>query len=144
MLDQTQTQNTLGSLARGRPNSKRLLDAQLGRRVKLRRTLLGLTQEQVAAACGITAQQVHKYETGQAKLSTLRLLQVSAVLETSVGWFFDGLDTGEPLSGSLGKKPLDKAMPRLVSLAQQIKSKQRLRQLLDFAKLLAEADEELA
>ncbi|MEM6496686.1 MAG: helix-turn-helix transcriptional regulator [Pseudomonadota bacterium] len=118
------------------------VDERLGHRLKLRRTLLNLTQEQVARECGITYQQVHKYETGQSKMNTARLIQFSLVLETPVAWFFDGL---EPCDGAVEPSESDaqfeRTAIRLVSIAQQIKSKQKLRQLIDFAKILAEEDQ---
>ena len=120
------------------------IDVQLGRRLKLRRTLLGMTQEQVASACGLSYQQVHKYETGQSKLSTSRLIQFSSILSTPVGWFFDGLDCDNADHKDVVDEPIDKATTRLIAHTRQIKSRQRLRQLIDFAKLLAEADAEEA
>lgn len=123
-------------------NSARNIDAQLGRRLKLRRTVLGLTQEQVALECGISYQQIHKYESGQSKMSTARLVQFGNVLDTPVAWFFDGLEWGETAAThEEGNEPLDKATARLISVAQGIKSKKRLRQLVEFAKLLADEDE---
>ena len=50
------------------------------RRLKLRRTVLGLTQEQVALECGISYQQIHKYESGQSKMSTARLVRPKPVV----------------------------------------------------------------
>lgn len=118
------------------------VDEQLGRRLKLRRTLLNLTQEQVAKECGISYKQVHKYETGQSKMNTARLTQFGEVLDTPVAWFFDGLETrygNAPASEEDAQ--FERTAIRLISIAQQIKSKQKLRQLIDFAKILAEEDQ---
>ncbi|MEM8972602.1 MAG: helix-turn-helix transcriptional regulator [Pseudomonadota bacterium] len=118
------------------------VDERLGHRLKLRRTLLNLTQEQVAKECGVTYQQVHKYETGQSKMNTARLIQFSLVLETPVAWFFDGLEPGNGvIETSESDAQFERTAIRLVSIAQQIKSKQKLRQLIDFAKILAEEDQ---
>ncbi|MGI9425102.1 MAG: helix-turn-helix domain-containing protein [Hyphomicrobiaceae bacterium] len=118
------------------------IDAQLGRRLKLRRTLLGLTQEQLANECGISYQQIHKYETGQSKMSTTRLIEFGRVLETPVAWFFDGLeanDLGTQIEAGSGQ--LDNSTARLITVAQRIKSKKRLRQLVEFAKILADEED---
>ena len=118
------------------------VDEQLGQRIKLRRTLLNLTQEHVARECGISYQQVHKYETGQSKMSTARLIQFGQALSTPVAWFFDGL---EQLQDAVETSQIDaqreRTTIRLVSIAQQIKSKQKLRQLIDFAKILVEEEQ---
>lgn len=116
------------------------VDAVVGRRLKLRRTLLGLTQEQVALACDLSYQQIHKYETGQSRMSTARLVQFSSVLDAPVSWFFEGLDHEDPLISDGDYIQIDKATARLIALTQRIKSKKRLRQLVDFAKLLADED----
>ena len=118
------------------------VDEQLGQRLKLRRTLLNLTQEHVAKECGISYQQVHKYETGQSKMSTARLVQFGQALNTPVGWFFDGLEQpGDNVEGNQADPQLERTTIRLVGIAQQIKSKQKLRQLVDFAKILVEEDQ---
>ena len=116
------------------------VDAVVGRRLKLRRTLLGLTQEQVALACDLSYQQIHKYETGQSRMSTTRLVQFSNVLDAPVSWFFEGLDSDDPVVSDSDYVQIDKATARLITLAQRIKSRKRLRQLVEFAKLLADED----
>ena len=116
------------------------VDAVVGRRLKLRRTLLGLTQEQVALACDLSYQQIHKYETGQSRMSTARLVQFSNVLDAPVSWFFEGLDNDDPVANDADYVQIDKATARLITLAQRIKSRKRLRQLVEFAKLLADED----
>ena len=117
------------------------IDVQLGHRLKLRRTLLGLTQEQVASACDLSFQQIHKYETGQSKISTRRLIQFSTVLDVPVAWFFEGLDSDDVAPQELESVPLDKAIARLIATTQKIKSRRRIRQLVEFAKVLAEEED---
>lgn len=65
------------------------LDQQIGERIRLRRTELGLTQDQLAAALGVSYQQVQKYENGANRISAVRLWQIGRRLEVPVGWFFD-------------------------------------------------------
>jgi transcriptional regulator with XRE-family HTH domain len=68
------------------------LDQQIGERIRLRRTELGLTQDQLAAALGVSYQQVQKYENGANRISAVRLWQIGRRLEVPVGWFFDEAD----------------------------------------------------
>lgn len=71
---------------RGRSNS---IDAHVGSRVRMRRTLLGLSQEKLGEALGLTFQQVQKYERGANRIGASRLYQISRVLEVPVSYFFD-------------------------------------------------------
>jgi transcriptional regulator with XRE-family HTH domain len=67
------------------------IDLHLGRRLRRRRRLLGLTQQQLALAVGIRFQQIQKYECGANRISAARLWQLSEALEIPVGYFYDGL-----------------------------------------------------
>src|SRR5580698_2943374 len=68
-----------------------LIDIHLGRRLRRRRRILGLTQQQLAGACGVRFQQIQKYECGANRISAARLWQLSEALEVPVGYFSDGL-----------------------------------------------------
>lgn len=65
------------------------IDCFIGRRIKLRRVLLDLTQAELADRCFVSPQQIHKYELGLSKLSAARLDQLSRALEVPISWFFD-------------------------------------------------------
>jgi transcriptional regulator with XRE-family HTH domain len=67
------------------------IDLHLGRRLRLRRRLVGLTQQQLAAAVGVAFQQIQKYECGQARMSAARMWQLAGPLGVGVDYFFDGL-----------------------------------------------------
>jgi transcriptional regulator with XRE-family HTH domain len=67
------------------------IDLHLGRRLRRRRRLLGLTQQQLAATVGIRFQQIQKYECGANRISAARLWQLSEALEIPIGYFYDGL-----------------------------------------------------
>jgi len=67
------------------------IDLHLGRRLRRRRRLLGLTQQQLAAAVGIRFQQIQKYECGANRISAARLWQLSQALEVPVAFFYEGL-----------------------------------------------------
>jgi transcriptional regulator with XRE-family HTH domain len=68
------------------------IEHYVGQRIRERRTLLGLTQQQLAELIGVTYQQAHKYERGINRISAARLYALARVLGVEVGYFFDGLD----------------------------------------------------
>jgi len=59
--------------------------------MRLRRTLLGISQEQLAEALGLTFQQVQKYERGTNRISASRLYQLSRVLDVKISWFYEDM-----------------------------------------------------
>ncbi|HEY1798252.1 MAG TPA: helix-turn-helix transcriptional regulator [Stellaceae bacterium] len=67
------------------------IDRHVGARVRERRIMMGLTQQQLADLLGVTYQQAHKYERGINRVSAGRLYEVSQVLSVPVSFFFDGL-----------------------------------------------------
>lgn len=72
----------------GRPNP---VDIHVGKRVRLRRTLLGISQEKLGDAIGLTFQQVQKYERGANRIGSSRLFDLSRVLDVPVSFFFDDM-----------------------------------------------------
>ncbi|RCK20299.1 transcriptional regulator [Thalassospira lucentensis MCCC 1A00383 = DSM 14000] len=77
-----------GRTANGKPNP---VDIHVGARVRLRRTLLGMSQEKLGEAIGLTFQQVQKYERGANRVGASRLYDLSRVLEVPVSFFFDDM-----------------------------------------------------
>jgi transcriptional regulator with XRE-family HTH domain len=67
------------------------VDAHVGSRVRLRRTLLGFSQEKLGEAVGLTFQQIQKYERGANRIGSSRLFQFSQVLDVPVSFFFDDM-----------------------------------------------------
>src|SRR3954471_877976 len=67
------------------------IDAIVGTRVRQRRTLLGMSQEKLGEAIGLTFQQVQKYERGTNRISASRLFGLARVLEVPVSYFFDDI-----------------------------------------------------
>jgi len=67
------------------------IDVHLGRRLRRRRRLLGLTQQQLAGACGVRFQQIQKYECAANRMSAARLWQLAEVLQVPVSYFYEGL-----------------------------------------------------
>ncbi|CAA7612813.1 helix-turn-helix domain-containing protein [Magnetospirillum sp. SS-4] len=77
-----------GRLPSGLPNP---IDIHVGARVRLRRTLMGLSQEKLGAALGLTFQQVQKYERGANRIGASRLFDLGRVLDVPVSFFFDDM-----------------------------------------------------
>jgi transcriptional regulator with XRE-family HTH domain len=73
----------------GKPNP---IDVHVGARVRLRRTLLGLSQEKLGEAIGLTFQQVQKYERGANRIGASRLFDLSRVLDVPISYFYEGMD----------------------------------------------------
>src|ERR1700761_7379014 len=69
------------------------IDVHVGSRVRLRRTLLGMSQEKLGEAIGLTFQQVQKYERGANRIGASRLWDLSGVLDCPVSFFFEEMDT---------------------------------------------------
>jgi len=67
----------------------RYVQERLGRAIRMRRRMLDLTLQDVATACGVTFQQVHKYEAGLCSLSAAQLWGIATALDVPVGYFFE-------------------------------------------------------
>ncbi|MBF0373724.1 MAG: helix-turn-helix domain-containing protein [Alphaproteobacteria bacterium] len=80
--------STRGRTASGKPNP---IDVHVGQRVRLRRTLLGMSQEKLGEKIGLTFQQVQKYERGANRIGASRLYDLSRVLDVPVSFFFDDM-----------------------------------------------------
>lgn len=70
------------------------VDRHVGARIRERRLMLGLSQQQLADAIGVTYQQAHKYERGLNRIAAGRLYEISQVLGVPISWFFDGIGPG--------------------------------------------------
>lgn len=80
----------------GSPNP---VDVHVGSRVRLRRTLLGLSQEKLGEAVGLTFQQIQKYERGANRIGASRLYEFSRILDVPVSFFFDDMSERAAASG---------------------------------------------
>ena len=65
------------------------IDLAVGRRIRIRRKLLGLSRPQLASYLGVSSQQIQKYEAGITSLKVSKLLQVAKALQVDANWFFD-------------------------------------------------------
>ena len=116
------------------------IDLHLGKRLRRRRRLLGLTQQQLADAVGVRFQQIQKYECGANRISAARLWKLAEALEVPVGYFYDGLAANAPLEspperGDGGEVLARKETQDLIRAYYQLGERPR-RRLLDLAKSL--------
>ncbi len=68
------------------------VDVHVGKRIRHRRWLVGMTQQQLAERVGIKFQQIQKYETGANRVSASRLWDISEALDVPVSFFFEGIE----------------------------------------------------
>ena len=72
------------------------IDKHVGERIRLRRTELGLTQEQLAEALDVSYQQIQKYETGANRMSASRIYEMARRLDVDLNYFFEGWSRDDP------------------------------------------------
>lgn len=82
-----------GKGKKGQPDP---VDVHVGSRVRLRRGIMGLSQEKLAESLGLTFQQIQKYERGANRVSASRLFQLGEILDVPVNFFFEGFNPDEP------------------------------------------------
>jgi transcriptional regulator with XRE-family HTH domain len=69
------------------------IDEHVSKQLRQRRMLLGVSQQEVAKALGLSVQQIQKYETGENRLSSSKLYQIAKSLQAPVEYFFEGIDS---------------------------------------------------
>jgi transcriptional regulator with XRE-family HTH domain len=117
------------------------VDVHVGKRVRHRRWLVGMTQQQLAEKVGIKFQQIQKYETGANRVSASRLWDISKVLDVPVSFFFEGLDVEQAAVAKEERMPSDlmgdKEAMELIRSYYSIPENQRKR-LFDLARVLSD------
>ena len=89
----------------GRKTSVTAIDEHIGQRLQLRRVMLGLSQKDLAEVCGVSFQQIQKYETANNRIAASRLFEISTAMETPVSFFFRGLPGNIPEETRSGRRP---------------------------------------
>lgn len=121
---------------------KHPVDAHVGKRIRHRRWMIGMTQQQLAEQVGIKFQQIQKYETGMNRVSASRLWDIALSLSVPVAFFFEGLDGNDDAEAPTGDMPndllADKEALELVRSYYAIPEEQR-RQLFELARVLSAA-----
>ena len=122
------------------------VDAHVGHRVRLRRMLIGMSQERLGELLGLTFQQVQKYEKGINRIGAGRLFEVAGILGVPVSFFYEDADNSTPPSGfsEAGEPPpvmefLASGEGLQLSLAfMRIKDVKVRRRILDLVRSLAD------
>ncbi|NKX44392.1 helix-turn-helix domain-containing protein [Roseicyclus persicicus] len=124
---------------------KHPVDVHVGKRVRHRRWMVGMTQQQLAEKVGIKFQQIQKYETGMNRISASRLWDIAEALSVPVAYFFEGMDgadaaqtTDAGMAGVPGDILGDKEALELVRSYYAIPENQR-RRLFELARVLSDA-----
>ena len=122
------------------------VDRHVGSRVRMRRMMVGMSQEKLGQACGITFQQVQKYEKGTNRMGASRLHQISRVLDVPVEFFYEGAPseegTGASAVGDRNARSITEflATPEgleLVRAFMAVTDKRLRRRIVDLAKAVA-------
>ena len=79
------------------------VDKYVGSRVRMRRIMLGMSQEKLGEALGLTFQQVQKYEKGTNRVGASRIQQISEILQVPVSFLFEGGPSGTASTGSFSE-----------------------------------------
>lgn len=135
------------------------VDVNIGKKIRNKRHILGLSQNDLAAKLGITFQQVQKYEKGQNKVMASRLYNISKILNVDINYFFADLDedfTSEKKSQNslkqeqspflyelpdISQNKLEKDTIRLIKLYSKIKKEETKKKLLHFLKSIVSIEE---
>lgn len=123
------------------------IDHHIAQRVQLRRIMLGMTQSDLAKKCGVSFQQIQKYETAGNRIPAARLFDLSQAMETSVSFFFSGLPGNFPpetkatrsmrVSEAKENDPLNKNESlQLINLYWNLPNDSQRKTVMDMLKLL--------
>jgi transcriptional regulator with XRE-family HTH domain len=126
------------------------IDVQVGNRVRIRRMLIGMSQERLGSLLGLTFQQIQKYEKGINRIGAGRLFEVARILNVPIDFFYEGVE--DRLAGQPGMAEPESAPPVMafvssgeglqLSLAfMKIRDAKVRKRVLDLVKSLAEEDE---
>ncbi|MEL6112827.1 MAG: helix-turn-helix transcriptional regulator [Pseudomonadota bacterium] len=122
-------------------NSPDPVDVHVGARVRMRRLMLGLSQDKLAETVGLTFQQIQKYEKGSNRIGASRLFQLAGALNVPVQYFYEDLRKPSGLNKSADEVAALLTTPdgmRLCRYFSAIKDLHVRRKLLDLVKSLAE------
>jgi transcriptional regulator with XRE-family HTH domain len=121
------------------------IDAQVGNRVRIRRMLIGMSQEKLGDLLGLTFQQVQKYEKGVNRIGAGRLFEIARILGVPIDFFYDGV--AAPIEGLANGTPpvmefVSSGEGLQLSLAfMKIKDPKVRKRVLDLVKSLANEEE---
>jgi transcriptional regulator with XRE-family HTH domain len=117
------------------------IDRHVGLRIRLRRKELGISQEKLADSIGLTFQQVQKYERAANRVSASKLWEMARALDTTIGYFYEGLPTDGELLRHAGSKLEDFLLTaegmELARYFPQIPQQGVRRQILELVRTMA-------
>lgn len=114
-----------------------MADRHVGTRIRERRIMLGLSQQQLAVMIGVTYQQAHKYERGLNRISAGRLYDIAQVLNVPISWFFEGMDADATGGEMNPRQRMCLELARNFALIDNLKHQEALSQM---ARALAQAE----
>jgi transcriptional regulator with XRE-family HTH domain len=125
------------------------IDIQVGNRVRIRRMLIGMSQERLGDLLGLTFQQVQKYEKGVNRIGAGRLFEVSRILNVPVDFFYEGVAAQSGGGGLENAPPVMEFVSsgeglQLALAFMKIKDLKVRKRMLDLVKSLAEEEEQKA
>src|SRR5687768_2719113 len=126
---------SVGETTRSRPQD---VDRHVGARMRERRVMLGLTQQQIAELIGVTYQQAHKYEKGINRVAAGRLYSIAQALGVEVSYFYEGQQT----TGGLMPSPQQRMLLDLARNCLNIPVPEHQKAIVAFARALAEHENE--
>ena len=115
-------------MARRDPNS---IDVHVGNRVRMRRQLIGMSQEKLGELLGITFQQVQKYEKASNRISASRLHHVAQILGVPVQYFFEELPVSDSSGGGFKEEGRDAGMSNMLGSSDMLHHVKALNEITD-------------
>lgn len=112
------------------------IDKYVGSKIRERRIMMGLSQQQMADMIGVTYQQAHKYERGINRISAGRLYEITQVLNVPISFFFDGLESADDQTAA----PRQRMCLELARNFSNIENERHQEALSQMARALAAAD----
>ena len=116
------------------------VDRYVSLRIRQRRIMLGLTQQQTAELIGVTYQQAHKYETGINRISAGRLYQIARALGVDISYFFEDVDPGSGVTRTQELMPQQRMLLELARNFAAIKSRKHQEAICHLARALSDSE----
>ncbi len=117
------------------------VDRYVGARIRERRIMLGLSQQQLARMIGVTYQQAHKYERGLNRISAGRLFEIARVLAVPISWFFESMPADKPVAELNQRQRMCLELARNFAMIDNEKHQEALSQM---ARALAQGEQGMA
>jgi transcriptional regulator with XRE-family HTH domain len=115
--------------------TKQDVDAHVGKRLRLRRTMMGLSQEALAKAVGITFQQVQKYEKGVNAMNASRLYEFSNYMHIPIAYFFEGMQGAAEIAAAEAATGFAEASERFDHGTKNVSDRESLEMMKAFKRI---------